>query len=103
MHSISYTIDELMLPEYADGAMFYGVAELVECDDTFRVLDIKLGPRWLDRCPYDGPRARDHFLFRDIAKQLEADEHVQSVWDDSMNELRFDRSEPEVYNAIAAE
>lgn len=102
MHSISYTIDELMIPDFGDGIMLYGVAELIECDDWFRVKEIKIGRVWLRRPNQDGGGNLQQRLFKAIADVLERDEDVAKEWAKSTDELRYDRSEPDVYSAMAA-
>ena len=102
-HSISYDFDELMLPAFGEGAMFYGTAELILCDDWFRVDAIKLGSTWLSRPPQDGGGTLEQRLFKAIADVLVKDEHAGKEWTDSMDELRYDRSEPDVYSALAGE
>ncbi len=102
-HSIAYDFEELMLPAFGEGAMFYGTAELIECGDWYRVGDIKLGSTWLSRPPQDGGGTLEMRLFKAIADVLEKDEHAASEWTASVEELRYDRSEPPVYNALAVE
>lgn len=111
MHEIEYDFEELQLPAYGLGATFTGMAVLIECDDTFRVKDIRLGWRgkdrkwrdgtWLSNPPADGGTFEQR-LFRELATVLENDIDVQKAWTDSMDDLRYG-SEPDVYSALAAE
>ena len=98
-----YTIDELMLPEFGEGMFLHGVAELVECDDWFRVADIKIGRVWLQRPNHDGGGNMQQRLFKAISDVLERDEDVAREWTSSTDELRYDRSEGDVYSALAGE
>lgn len=103
MHSISHEFDELMLPAFGEGAMFYGTAELIECGNWYRVADIKLGNTWLPRPPQDGGGTLEMRLFKAIADVLVKDEYAGKEWEKSIEELRYDRSERDVYSALAAE
>lgn len=112
-HEINYDFEELQTAEFGLGAMFCGTAELIECGDSFRVENIRLGWRnregkfvdgsWIDRCPYDGPSTFHHHLFKTLAAILQADPDVQRKWDESMDELLHDRSEPVRYSALTTE
>lgn len=113
MHEIEYGFEELQLPAYGLGATFSGMAVLIECGDWFRVKDIRLGWRdrdgkwrdgtWLSNPPYDGGGTFEQRLFKELATVLQSDIDVQKAWADSMDELRYDRSERPVYSALAAE
>lgn len=107
---ISHDFEELQLPAYGLGATFTGMANLIECGDTFRVKDIRLGWRdkagkwvdgaWLQEPPYDHGGTFEQRMFKQIADVLERDIDVQQAWADAWNELRYDQSEPAAYSAM---
>jgi hypothetical protein len=73
MMETKYFFEELQLPEFGEGALFYGEAVLVDNrgeTDSFIVQDIKLGANWLPRAPYDGARTIGQQMFKAISDVL---------------------------------
>lgn len=70
---LRFEFEQLMLPEFGEGVLFYGEATLVDNHgetDTFIVKDIKLGDKWLPHVPRGGPRTIGTCLFEAIAAVL---------------------------------
>ena len=71
--SVRYHFEELKLPEFGEGALFYGFADLEPNGDeieTFQVGDIKLGNAWLERPPSDCGGSFSAKLFHAIREVL---------------------------------
>ncbi|OHV24923.1 hypothetical protein EOS93_25305 [Rhizobium sp. RMa-01] len=93
--SVRYHFEELKLPEFGEGALFYGFADLAPNGDeieTFQVDDIKLGDAWLDRPPHDCGGSFSAKIFRAIREVLYDDkttdgQHAALEWADAVEKM----------------
>ncbi len=89
----TFFFEELQLPEFGEGVLFYGEATLVDNQgetDTFIVKDIKLGDKWLPHVPRGGPRTIGTCLFEAISAVLYDDKSamgkmVHLEWADAVS------------------
>jgi hypothetical protein len=89
-----FTFEELKIPLYGEGALFYGEATLesaCEGDDEFYVSSIQLGKTTLKRpSRINSSDPVGGFLFTEIVKQIEDDrtthgKHAALEWSDAVS------------------
>ncbi|NTG48618.1 hypothetical protein G6M04_14590 [Agrobacterium rhizogenes] len=80
MTTYQFTFEELKIPLYGEGALFYGEATLesaCEGDDEFYVSSIQLGKTTLTRpSRINNADPVGGFLFTEIVKQIEDDKSI---------------------------
>lgn len=78
MLETTFDFEELQLPEFGEGALFYGQATLTGGDDDFVISSIRLANGMkLDRPPNDGPGLLSAQLFTAICDVLYDDRPVR--------------------------
>lgn len=78
MLETTFDFEELQLPEFGEGALFYGQATLTGGDDDFVISSIRLANGMkLDRPPNDGPGLLSAQLFTAICEVLYNDRPVR--------------------------
>lgn len=73
MFEVVYMFEELQIPSFGEGALFYGQAILIDNSgdtDSFVVKDIRLGNNWLERPNKDGAANLSQQLFKAISEVL---------------------------------
>ncbi|WP_049732836.1 hypothetical protein [Rhizobium ecuadorense] len=88
-----YFFEELQIPSFGDGALFYGQAVLADNSgdtDAFVVTAIRLDSNWLERPNRDGAANLSQQLFKAISEVLYDEKtangrHAQLEWSDAVS------------------